>query len=447
MQVGRSFSIYMALSLVLIQGGAFFMPKLAVAETVTELQTRIQDSNAKIQDLEREISQYQNQLNVVSKEKQSLQQTLTTIDISRKKTTANIQVTQNRINSTNAQIQELAFQIGSKQDQIQKDMFAVAEGLRAMDAAESNSAIETFLANSSLSEYSDTISYIEQFEDAMRGNITNLLTAKTQLEDAKVSTEDKKKSLAQLQRELADEKAVLDQTRKEKDSLLTTTKSQENQYQKILTDKKKAKEDFERQLADYESKLKFALDPSSIPHAGTGVLGWPFSSDYMENCAKLTSLGNPHCVTQTFGDTAFARAGAYSGKGHNGVDFRAPMGTKILSVLSGTVVGVGNTDAIRGCYSYGKWVLVKHANGLTSLYAHLSVISVSEGQSVETGDVLGYSGQTGYATGPHLHFGLYASPGVKVVKLTEFTGKVTPCANARMPVAGLEAYLDPLQYF
>jgi murein DD-endopeptidase MepM/ murein hydrolase activator NlpD len=168
----------------------------------------------------------------------------------------------------------------------------------------------------------------------------------------------------------------------------------------------------------------------------------------MLNCSnKLTkALGNPNCVTQTFGDTAFARAGAYSGKGHNGVDFRAPIGTELHAVLSGTVIGTGNTDSVRGCYSYGKWILIRHDNGLASLYGHLSVIGVSSGQHVDTGSIIGYSGQTGYATGPHLHLSIFASQGVQIVKLTQFTGKVTPCANATMPVAPLNAYLDPLQY-
>ena len=86
------------------------------------------------------------------------------------------------------------------------------------------------------------------------------------------------------------------------------------------------------------------------------------------------------------------------------ISFGASIGTPIKAALSGTVLGTGNTDSIKGCYSFGKWVMVKHNNGLNTMYAHLSQISVSSGQSVSTGQVLGYSGETGYATGPHLHF-------------------------------------------
>ena len=109
------------------------------------------------------------------------------------------------------------------------------------------------------------------------------------------------------------------------------------------------------------------------------------------------------------------------------------------------MVATGNTDAYKGCYSYGKWVLVKHTDGLSSLYAHLSYISVTEGTQVPVGGLLGYSGKTGYATGPHLHFTLFASDGVKLVKLGDIKAK-TNCAGATVPVAPTGAYLNPMSY-
>jgi len=130
-------------------------------------------------------------------------------------------------------------------------------------------------------------------------------------------------------------------------------------------------------------------------------------------------------VTQQFGDTSFARSGGYNGKGHNGIDLRAQIGTPVRAALTGTVIGTGDTGSVRGCYSYGRWVLIQHGNGLDTLYAHLSQISASKGQSVGTGQLIGYSGQTGYATGPHLHFGVYVSSATQIMRLGDATKQKT----------------------
>jgi len=118
------------------------------------------------------------------------------------------------------------------------------------------------------------------------------------------------------------------------------------------------------------------------------------------------------------------------------------------SVYSGIVEGTGNTDEQRGCGSYGRWILVKHGNGLTSVYAHLSASIVKTGQIVSSGEVIGYSGGTpgvfgsGYSTGPHLHLGLFASQGVSIRQFTQSRG----CQQVFVPIADVKAYLDPLAY-
>ena len=121
------------------------------------------------------------------------------------------------------------------------------------------------------------------------------------------------------------------------------------------------------------------------------------------------------------------------------------MGTPIYSALAGTVVGTGNTDTACNGVSYGKWVLIKHANGLTTLYGHLSVISVSAGDKLTTHQKIGLSGNTGYSTGPHLHFTVYASDSVHISGPTEYKSKV--CGTYLiMPLAPKAGYLNPLSY-
>ncbi|UGY91329.1 peptidoglycan DD-metalloendopeptidase family protein [Streptomyces gobiensis] len=99
-----------------------------------------------------------------------------------------------------------------------------------------------------------------------------------------------------------------------------------------------------------------------------------------------------------------ATGSSWSSGYHTGVDFAVPTGTPVKAVTSGTVVSAGWGG------SYGNEVVIKHADGRYSQYAHLSSLSVRPGQSVSNGQQIGRSGSTGNSTGPHLHFEVRTSP-------------------------------------
>ena len=244
---------------------------------------------------------------------------------------------------------------------------------------------------------------------------------------------DKREQLAELRDEFDERNQVLVNNRAEQSELLSATRNEEAEYQRLLESRQAAREQILAEIRKFESDLQFILDPTSIPTGGTQVFNWP-----LQNVI----------ITQFFGGTEFARQNmsAYGGRAnHPGVDMGAPRGTAIYAPLSGTVRATGNTDAVPGCYSWGKWTLIDHANGLSTLYAHQDVIGVSAGQRVTTGDIIGYVGNTGFSTGPHLHFTVYASEGVSVRRFNEIK-TVTSCGPATTPIAATEAYIDPMLY-
>lgn len=112
----------------------------------------------------------------------------------------------------------------------------------------------------------------------------------------------------------------------------------------------------------------------NAPSAGAGTLSWPV-------------IG-----------TVTSRFGPRWGRQHNGIDVAANTGTTVASAGTGTVIAAGNSGG------FGNRVLIDHGGGLVTLYAHLSSINVSIGQSVGPGSSLGAVGCTGNCTGPHLHF-------------------------------------------
>ena len=130
------------------------------------------------------------------------------------------------------------------------------------------------------------------------------------------------------------------------------------------------------------------LSPSS-GWQPTGSLQWP-----------LTITGT---ITSQFGYRTDPISGETSY--HSGTDIAAPAGSPILAAASGTVTIANALDSWGGGYGY--YVRIDHGGGLETLYAHCSSICVTAGQQVQAGQVIAYVGQTGRATGNHLHFEVY----------------------------------------
>lgn len=96
--------------------------------------------------------------------------------------------------------------------------------------------------------------------------------------------------------------------------------------------------------------------------------------------------------------------GVYINDYHKGVDLRSPAGRPIKAINDGTVV-IG-TQSFR---LHGGTVGLDHGWGVSSIYIHMSKVAVKPGDHVTKGQTIGYVGSTGFATGPHLHWGLFAN--------------------------------------
>ena len=397
----------------------------AHAQTADDLNKKIENNKNIIQQLDLEAKKIQTDIDKTSKEKTTLQSTIKTLDTTKKKLDTNIKTTQINISTTNLNINKLALSIDDKKNKIDEGNRAIAKDIRALSEIDSQSMIESMLNNLSMSDVWNHAQALVTVNQTIQGNIRELQGLTRELESSKQETEAKKKELETQTKLLSSQKQSVESTQQEKAQVLKVTQNKEANFKKLLADKLAQKNAFEKELFDFEQQLKIKFDTNSYSKDGS-IFGWPLAK---------------HIITQLFGSTVDSKR-LYTSGTHNGVDFGTPVGTPVKAVMAGTVIGTGNTDLQSGCYSFGKWVMVSHANGLSTMYGHFSSISVKQGDVVAAGDLLGLSGNTGYSTGPHLHFGVYATQGTRI----ERYANSSYCKNVTIPIADKSAYLDPMVY-
>jgi murein DD-endopeptidase MepM/ murein hydrolase activator NlpD len=409
-------------------GGAAFVA--AQQTEVERLQAQIAERNNRLNAIDAEIKQYEAALREVGAEKSTLQSAINQLELERKKVQADISYTQNQITAADLTINKLTLEIGDTERRIETSREAIGGILREMQALDDESLVEVFLRQDNLAEFWNEIESLQTVKSSIAARAAALKSLRDTLDSKRTLSAEERKLLESLKKQYDDQQSILVGNKATKEDLLKQTRNEEKSYQSLLADKKAARDTLLAEVSAIESQIKFILDPNKIPTKGTAVFRWPLDKPY---------------ITQYFGYTKFALSGAYNGSAHNGVDMGTAVGTKVYAPLTGTVRNVGNTDTVPGCYSWGKWVLVDHPNGLSSMFAHLSQISVVPGQVVQTGDIVGYSGNTGYSTGPHLHYTVYVSDGVKVQQFNQYKS-VTSCGAALSPFAAIEAYVNPMDY-
>lgn len=426
-----SFQVVIFAVAALLPCGVLVCPAVIGAAQIDELKSKISEKSLEMKELEEEIEEWEKQIEIVGQEKQSLDKNVRQLATTQKKLSSDIYLTGERITTTGLKIEKLKIEISEKEQSIQKNSLALSQAIRAINEQEAYTLLETLLVYDTLSEFWNDMEGLQRVQVKIKDKTGALKELKTGLSSDKQESEWEKKELSAYRIEMSDKKEIVEYNKMAQDKLLTETKNKESNYQEILDEKLALRKAFQVELREYEDQLRLAVDPDSIPAAGFSILSWPVNKVY---------------ITQFFGHTPFATANpqVYGSGGHNGVDFRASVGTKLKTALSGTVVAVGNTDDSCPHASYGKWVFVRHNNGLSTLYAHLSKIKVVPGQVLVTGDLVGYSGNTGYSTGPHLHFGVYATQGVEVKK---YDFKSCSGKSTIMPlVTRRDAYLNPMSY-
>lgn len=388
--------------------------------THEELAAQIEERNKQLEGITADLEAARKQLEETQKEKRTLQGELSKIQGNINQLNLNIKADEVRIqkagleiDSLNLDLRDIISSIDAKRLTISKIMVELQKQNGAQELLlvflESRSLTDTFLKTQAL----------KNLQNQLALDISNLLNLHEKYAGKIEEISSKRTDVVQNQRNLEYRKLIAGDQKTERQALLRQTKNREGAFQKQAEELEKLRAEIANEIEALGAILRTKIDPATLPPLKPGILGMPIETKT--------------AITQGYGSTDFAKSG-YKGKWHNGVDYRAPLGTPVLASEEGEVVALGDQDSY--CYkgAYGKFVIINHANNLTTLYAHLSRIAVSKGSAVKRGEVIGYSGQTGYATGPHLHLTVFAQP-------TFYMGPSKVCGP--MPFGG---DLNPLGY-
>jgi murein DD-endopeptidase MepM/ murein hydrolase activator NlpD len=409
----------------------FMFPFFSYAQTADDLQNKINQNSSQIEDIEAEIAKLNLELGATQGEKKSLQGAIAELNSRSSRLGKEIELTKEKISRADKTIDRLDEKYSDLNNREDLYLSTIAKNIRRINELD-QVVFSEMVISSSVTDVANQISIFQSIQDSIRANVYQLRRTKDEVVVVREEQVVQKGELEDLSNEALSQKKVVLANKSEKNNLLSHTANKESNYQKLISEKEALREEFEASLDALESQLKFILDPDSIPKAGTRVFNWPL--DYV-------------LITQAFGRTADSarlysyRKGAWNGR-HTGVDFRAN-GNKVYSMATGKVIDFGNTDKDCPAASFGGWMLIEYNNGLSSIYSHLQTHVAKKGQVVKSGDLVAYSGNTGYSTGPHLDLKIVPSAAVTV---ETWPSKGCPGAYYRTPLVAGGTYLDPLNY-
>ena len=383
------------------------LPVISRANLLDDLKDQIKEKEEEIRQLKEQAETYKQTLEETQQQKNTLQNQLATIEARVRKLGADINVTSARISAANLRIEELTLEIYEKTKKIENHKENIAGIIRTIYEYDERTLLELILENKKFSEFLSQVEYIELLQRNVQRDLESLKNLKSELENQKQQVEERKKDLEIYNAQLYIQKQIVDNQKTQKDYLLRQTKGQEKKYQQLLTNIKERQKAIREEVFELEEKLRLTLDPESIPKFRSGVLSWP----------------NEGLLTQYYGYTPYSKR-LYKSGFHNGIDIAAGYGAPIRAADDGIIKILGNTDNYCPRGAYGRWIAIEHGNNLTTFYSHFSAFGkYGIGDSVEKGDIIGYEGNSGYSTGSHLHFGVYAS-NTFMLKQSIYCGKL-----------------------
>jgi len=389
---------------------AFVKAEIPPFDLSTAQKEALQKQQDKLDAINAQIKAYNQIISLKQRQGSTLADQITSLEAQANKLELEINTNKDKIATLADQISALVLRITENENLFNRQKQMLSELLRVYYSDYSGGKNMLILSSAETLSFLNQEDWTTQVGDKISELLASIKDLQKNLTNERVSLEDKKKEADDINMKLTAQGDYLDTTQTNKAYLLTKTQAEMNKYGNLVDDLRKQQEDLESEIADIEAgKINQLV---GLP-SGNGQLAYP--------------VAKPR-ITQGYGKTSFSKTAYVSGM-HNGIDFGGTSGTTIMAAADGKVIGTGDL----GRYAYGKWIAIDHGNGLVTLYGHLSKVNVSSGKSVSQGDTIGQMGSTGFSTGTHLHFTVYASKSYEVIPFTSAKGKSGPVGASVNP--------------
>lgn len=379
-------------SLMLVFSSAF------TAQAKTSSQSKLDKINQNIKEAQKELDSLDDQVadkkaysDALMKKIDLLQDKLDALESNRDDLQSEIDAVQKRIDETQAEINKAEKEIEKKEQEFDGVYEEYCQRLRAMYISGNVSMLEVLLESGDISSILTRAEMVKSVSEQDSATLDDLMTKmeeinkereelannKIQLGKDKDSLNSRKQELQKSIDEYNSSKAELNAEVEECNAALASLDDKRSEVKETIDTNQEQKRQIEAEINNALSGSGSNKPGSGNYNPGTGQLAYPTS--YRQISAGYPNYSN----------------GSY----HGGVDWPCPTGTAVHAADSGVVV-----IAKKLTYSYGQYILIDHGNGLSTLYAHNSSLVVGVGDKVSKGQIIAYSGESGNATGPHVHF-------------------------------------------
>ena len=396
------------------------LPTRASAASSSEIRKQINELKAQKKEIEEQIKQVQEDYKKNEDEIADIVARKNVID-------QEIGLLSTQIININEQISAFNILIADKQDELDgaQDRFdQLSEEnkirIRTMEEEGSLSYWEVLFKANDFSDLLDRLNMVEEIAASDKRRLEELDRAAKEVEEAQAQLEVEKEELQLTKDELYVAQAQLDEKKKEADALLLELLAKADELKALEAEYNEKEAEFLKDIAAKEQEYNEAKLAEWLAYMATYTTVPPETAAPQEggntNGSSGTNSGNTGnsggssassgwlrpCsyvkLTSPFGyrDSPTAGASTY----HQGVDLAAPQGTPVYASRAGRVTVAGFGSAA------GYYVTINHLDGFSSIYMHLNNYVVSSGQTVSAGQLIGYVGNSGIATGYHLHFGI-----------------------------------------